>query len=87
MRVSGLRAFRLLGGPCDGHIAELPPDGFDETWRCHDASGVTSYSEYRRDGAVFRYAGRTVTMHELAALLTEHEASATIHADSREYER
>ncbi len=83
-----LEAFRLIGGPCDGETAELPGEGFHETWR-HVQGGEEPelYAEYERDGAVFRYAGRTITAHELAALIKEHEANAVLHGDSREYER
>lgn len=79
-----LEAFRLVGGPCDGEIAELPPDGFDFTWRCTPSF---TYAEYKRDGFVFRFAGREISAADLAALVTEHGDEVTLHADSREYER
>ncbi len=83
-----LEAFRLVGGPCDGEVAELPVEGFTETWRHVQGDEAPElYAEYERDGAVFRYAGRTITGYELAATIKEHEANAMIHMDSREYER
>ena len=83
-----LQAFRLDDGPCDGEIAELPPDGYD-VWRSVHApdNDQVLYASYQRDGAVFRYDGRTVTMPELAALCSEHASEVKLHIDSREYER
>jgi hypothetical protein len=81
-----LEAFRLIGGPCDGHIAELPVEGFEETWRCVGEEPVR-YARYERDGAVFRFAGEIISGEDLAARLHECGAEVTLGRDSREYER
>jgi hypothetical protein len=42
-----LQAFRLVGGPCDGEIAEMPASGYAETWRFVHGSGDV-YARYER---------------------------------------
>jgi hypothetical protein len=79
-----LEAFRLVGGPCAGEVAEVPPEGF-EVWRhVHE---TTTYALYERDGAVFRFAGKVLPMLQLVKHCRDSEAEVRVHADSREYER
>jgi hypothetical protein len=81
----------LSGGntdtPCDGDIAELPPSGYDETWRHIHGTRPPIYAQYERHGAVFRYAGRTLTLDELTAEMRASGANVTLGVDSRRYER
>lgn len=80
------QAFRLIGGPCHGAIAELPVDDFDEVWRC--VPGLNHYyARYERDGAVFRFAQQTLSAEELASHVRDLDAKAVLHVDSRKYER
>jgi hypothetical protein len=86
-----LEAFRLIGGPCDGQIAELPVEGYEEVWRCLDEDEPT-YARYERDGAVFRFAGDVETAEQMGRRLSAIKAagrgvSATLRRDSRDYER
>lgn len=72
----------LVGGPCDGEQAEVPI-GYVEIWRCH-AGGPGDYSLYNRVAPSERelcFAGRTLTMDQLAAEIVEKGVEPVLHVE------